>query len=90
MINLPLAMGSTGGHPLWDEESQEALQFNFLIIALICVPIMLLVKPLALMCCAGSKPSGSGVEEIQDALIDKNDEEHGHDAHDDIGEIFVH
>ena len=45
MIALPLAMGSTEGKPLWNVESQESLQFNLLIISVICVPWMLIFKP---------------------------------------------
>ena len=45
MIALPLAMGSTEGKPLWDRADQEALQYNLLIISLICVPWMLFPKP---------------------------------------------
>ena len=45
MIALPLAFGSTEGKPLWDQESQEALQYNLLMISLICVPWMLIPKP---------------------------------------------
>ena len=46
MIALPLAMGSTEGKPLWDMESQEKLQYNLLMISLICIPWMLLPKPI--------------------------------------------
>jgi V-type H+-transporting ATPase subunit a len=48
MIALPLKVGSTEGKPLWDLESQEALQANLLFISLICVPWMLIPKPLIL------------------------------------------
>jgi V-type H+-transporting ATPase subunit a len=46
MIALPLQMGSTEGKPLWDPAEQEALQYNLLMISLICVPWMLIPKPL--------------------------------------------
>lgn len=46
MIALPLQMGSTEGKPLWDPVEQEALQYNLLMISLICVPWMLIPKPL--------------------------------------------
>lgn len=45
MIALPLKLGSTEGKPLWDMESQENLQYYLLMIALICVPVMLIPKP---------------------------------------------
>ena len=48
MIAFPLKLGSTEGKPLWDVESQESLQYNLLMISLICVPIMLIPKPLIL------------------------------------------
>lgn len=45
MIALPLKAGSTEGKPLWDLEFQENMQYNLLMISLICVPWMLLIKP---------------------------------------------
>lgn len=48
MIALPLKAGSTEGKPLWDMEFQESLQYNLLMISLICVPWMLLFKPFLL------------------------------------------
>lgn len=46
MIALPLKLGSTEGKPLWDIEAQESLQYVLLVISLICVPMMLIPKPL--------------------------------------------
>lgn len=46
MIALPLKLGSTEGKPLWDIEAQESLQYKLLMISLICVPVMLIPKPL--------------------------------------------
>ena len=48
MINLPLGAGYAGEYPLWNRSSQESLQFTFLIIAIICIPLMLFPKPLIL------------------------------------------
>ncbi len=48
MIALPLKAGSTEGKPLWDMEFQESLQYNLLMLSLICVPWMLLFKPFLL------------------------------------------
>lgn len=50
MINLPLGLGTTGGYPLWEVESQESLQRILLYTSLVCVPIMLIIKPLILLC----------------------------------------
>lgn len=53
MINLPLRLGKTedccGGQPLWGvpgDTSQDTIQLILLIIAVICIPLMLLPKPL--------------------------------------------
>lgn len=48
MIALPLKLGSTEGKPLWDMEFQENMQKNLLMIAVLCVPWMLLIKPILL------------------------------------------
>lgn len=52
MINLPLNLGKIASYngtptPLFEDyEFQEKLQFNLLVTAVLCVPIMLLVKPM--------------------------------------------
>lgn len=53
MINLPLRLGKTedccGGQPLWGvpgDTSQDTIQLILLVIAVICIPLMLLPKPL--------------------------------------------
>ena len=46
MIDIPLAMGSTSGKPLWNEYSQENLQYCLLIIAAMAVPLMFFPVPL--------------------------------------------
>jgi V-type H+-transporting ATPase subunit a len=53
MINLPLGLGKTqdccGAQPMWGtvgNTSQDSIQLNFLIISLLCIPMMLLPKPL--------------------------------------------
>lgn len=48
MIALPLAAGSTEGKPLWDKDTQESAQYYLLMLSLICVPWMLIFKPLLL------------------------------------------
>ena len=48
MIALPLKLGSTEGKPLWDLEFQESMQYNLLMISLVCVPWMLIPKPFLL------------------------------------------
>ena len=61
MIALPLALGSTEGKPLWDQEFQENMQFTLLTIAVICVPWMLIFKPLILWSRMPSQPSKAPV-----------------------------
>jgi hypothetical protein len=53
MINFPLGLGKTqdccGAQPMWGSfgnTSQDSIQLCFLIISLICIPWMLLSKPL--------------------------------------------
>lgn len=53
MINVPLKLGKTdnccGGLPLWGspgDTSQDHIQLILLIVAFVCVPLMLLPKPL--------------------------------------------
>jgi V-type H+-transporting ATPase subunit a len=52
LMNLILKLGSLDEqNPLWgDGTDQESLQQLLLLIALICIPVMLLVKPLVLRC----------------------------------------
>lgn len=57
MIALPLKMGSTEGKPLWDMQNQESLQYYLLITALLCVPWMLIFKPLILWCKMPAAPA---------------------------------
>lgn len=59
MINIPLKLGKTtdccGGQPLWGtpgDTSQDSIQLVLLIIAVICIPLMLLPKPLYEIYCA--------------------------------------
>lgn len=66
MINLPLGLGTTGGYPLWEVESQEFLQRNLLYISLICVPIMLIIKPAILLC----KSLGKGKQKKAQPKVD--------------------
>jgi V-type H+-transporting ATPase subunit a len=57
MIALPLKMGSTEGKPLWDMQAQESLQYYFLMAALVCVPWMLIFKPLIIWANMPSAPA---------------------------------
>jgi V-type H+-transporting ATPase subunit a len=66
MINMPLRLGKTddccGGMPLWGtpgNTSQDHIQFILLMIAAVCVPMMLLPKPLYEIYCKAkhSKPA---------------------------------
>lgn len=58
MINMPLRLGKTddchGCYPLWGtygDTSQDKIQLILLIIAAVCVPLMLLPKPLIEIYC---------------------------------------
>lgn len=101
MIALPLKMGSTEGKPLWDQHAQESLQYNLLMLSLICVPWMLIFKPLIIWC---RMPRAAPHEHdlghsLHDQLNDEADRPQakqapkphpgGHDEHD-ISEIAVH
>lgn len=53
MINLPLKVGKTdhccGGQPMWGtpgNTSQDGIQSILLVMAVICIPLMLIPKPL--------------------------------------------
>jgi V-type H+-transporting ATPase subunit a len=47
MINIFLKQGEVSGSPLIGSKSfNESLNFTFLVIAVLCIPLMLLVKPL--------------------------------------------
>jgi V-type H+-transporting ATPase subunit a len=102
MINMPLKFGGTDGKPLWDMASQEDLQRKLLIISLICVPVMLIPKPLILYCQhAMSSRRKNPVLDEEERLrrsVERRKREfeegpqpgHGHGDHFDFGEIFVH
>lgn len=77
MIALPLKLGSTEGKPLWDMEFQENMQKNLLMIAVLCVPWMLLIKPILLWIKMPASParvsvhshhSGSGSDQHEEGL----------------------
>ena len=53
MINIPLQLGKTedccGGQPMWgnyQETSQNAIQIAILVVMLICIPMILCLRPL--------------------------------------------
>jgi hypothetical protein len=83
MINIPLKFGKTdqsfpgaGGLPLWGtpgNTSQDEIQFIILIIAIICVPIMLLPKPLYdIYCKSKPHPSSGHSAEYKTLLSSEN------------------
>ena len=79
MINMFLRLGSTAGTPLWDQEAQETLQFRFLMIALICVPLMLFPKPLLTAFLAKKQKKADNhvsLPDIKEKLL-SNDENEG-------------
>lgn len=96
MIGMFLGLGSAGDLELYDRQYQEHVQFNLLIIAVICVPTMLFVKPIILHMRHSSEHKakeplkerlleGEGEEEQEGHVEEKkHGEEHG------FGEIFVH
>lgn len=46
-MNMVLGLGSTKGTPLWSNtEQQELIQLILLIVAVVCVPWMLVAKPI--------------------------------------------
>lgn len=62
MINMPLKMGRTtdccGGQPMWGQfgdTSQDVIQKWFVVAAIICIPLMLLPKPLYEIYCQNHK-----------------------------------
>jgi V-type H+-transporting ATPase subunit a len=85
MINMGLAAGKAepgmNGTAIMDPSFQSNLQFWLFIVAMICVPTMLLVKPLILI--FGPQPEHKAKVNSIYPLQDKN---HGHIA----SEIFVH
>ena len=95
MINMFLRAGSAGETPLYDESTQESLQFKLLMIAIICVPTMLFVKPIILhMRHSGEDKSHN--EPLKEKLLDEGQEgaeavaQHGGGDEHGFGEIFVH
>ena len=68
MINLGLAAGDLGDEePLWgDAEGQYKLQYRFFMIAVICVPWMLIPKPIILI--ARMKPKEPEEEELDQGI----------------------
>ena len=63
MINLPLKLGKTqdccGGQPLWGipgDTSQDKIQLFLIVISVICIPLMLLVKPIYEIYCQNHSP----------------------------------
>jgi V-type H+-transporting ATPase subunit a len=53
MMNMILKFGKITGKPIWNESelsiNQETLNYNFLIISISLIPIMLFIKPLFLI-----------------------------------------
>lgn len=74
MIALPLKMGSTEGKPLWDMQAQESLQYNLLILALICVPWMLIFKPIIIWARMPSSPAHEK-RDVEDSLNEHLEDE---------------
>lgn len=86
LMNIFLGGGTVEGKPLYGEEgSQEALHKAILIIALLCVPLMLLPKPLILH--FGRKQNEHKGE--YDAMIEAEGEQH-HEEDESFMEIFIH
>lgn len=67
MINIALKSGDTEGKPLWTKEGQESLSQLFLTIAMVCVPWMLIPKPLILKWQNESKGGSHGEKKVVEA-----------------------
>mmetsp|Transcript_88153 Transcript_88153/g.132108 ORF Transcript_88153/g.132108 Transcript_88153/m.132108 type:complete len:87 (+) Transcript_88153:1918-2178(+) len=51
LIDMPLKLGSMDGKPLWgDGEMEKSINISFLLIAIVMIPVMLLPKPIILIC----------------------------------------
>jgi V-type H+-transporting ATPase subunit a len=84
LINMPLKGGSTEGKNLYGVGlEQQHVQLILLVIALICVPLMLLPKPLILLC--KNKMSGKSNahhdEDIKQPLMPKEEEHKDEEVH---------
>lgn len=99
MINIPLKLGHTtegsGGEPLWGDSyettSQNTVQLAFLLVALFCVPLMLLPKPLIIKCQSRGHTGYEPASTQEVALIPEG--EHGTEGKGKAGEhdeLFVH
>ncbi len=75
MINMALAGGKIlAESPLWgDQAAQETLQLNMFLIAVICIPIMLLPKPIILIWCIKKKGITCEEDVIQGIEMMKKD-----------------
>lgn len=79
LMNIFLNLGSVDGKPLFNREDasfQENLQFYFLLVALVCLPILLFPKPI--------------ITYLQHAKKHANVHNHDHHHHHENSEVRVH
>jgi len=88
LINIALAIGTV------DErlyESQPLVQTILLLVAVGCVPVMLLVKPYALKARYGKKAAHPELmEDDEDRPVNAGGGGHGHDGEFNFAEVFIH
>lgn len=83
-------------------DGQDLIQYAFVVVALLCIPVLLLGKPIYLLCCGRSKKSGHMSEngdvnqglELTPETVEAPSSSPAHTEHNEadhqMGEIFIH
>lgn len=90
LMNIFLKLGSVDGKPLYNLSEpafQENLQFYFLIISLICLPILLFPKPIMTYL---KNNKNNSTHDNYEALPDENASHIKHSHDHGFGDLFVH